>query len=779
MPEHIRFQRETRQAPRRKGGPRGYGVSRPTDMPMFVQKTKKILVDFTSIPTTDIGGYDTRRLVKLDVDIALTAEALAGIQGLTFVDQDDGGIIVALASAEALAAFEERLTALGEGKKVKGQDVLFALKGMAEWGEENRKGTRLKIEGFPAQGKAYLDVELWAHDNNGAEIKKMRTSFEAWLKEHKIETTDKLVLLPFYRIHTDTAGLSLLLKHRDVRLVDLLPKYSIEPYDLSTPLEDLTITPVLDGSPGVLAVLDTGVLSNHPLIAPAFGDAQSFIDGVPADDTHGHGTGVAGIALYGDIKAAIDAKTFSPKIRIVSGKVLDDNANYDRKIIVNSVRESVEYFLKEYQCRVFNLSFGDSKFPYRGVRLMPFAVSLDQMARELGVLFIVSAGNYFHPHQDLQKDYPKYLFEDEAKVIDPATAPNVITVGSIAEYEKPAVQAANQIKTAPIAQRLYPSPFTRSGMSIKGAIKPDFVDFGGNYAYDINTPTTIYDKWLGQIITNHDFQGKSLFRLDNGTSFSAPRVSHLAARLWQLMPQARADTIRAILAAHARHPINDDQKNELLKILPNDKDQRQFLQLYGHGKIDDEWLFASGEEAVTLFAEDAITNNENHFYELPLPEEFISGQKRLRRYTVALSHMPAVRPSRLDYLATRLFFRVKIAASIDEMATAFSDKESADKANEVPVGRVANKIGPQARNTSTLQSSTFIFEGNPTKIKGNRLFLAVVRNDRPWAKLGEDVLDKEPYSIAVHFQDREAERADLYNQITARLQTRAKVRGDG
>lgn len=780
MPEHIRFYREKRQSPRRKRTGFGGGIRRPTDIPTFVQKTKKVLVDFKSTPTTNIGGYDTRRLVKLDVDIALTAEALSGIDGLEFVDQDDGGIIIALASVEALAAFEERLTELGAGQKIITKDnVLFALKSMAEWNEENRKGSRLKAEGFPQRGKAYIDVELWSHDGNGAEIKKMREAFEKWLTTNNIETTDKLHLLPLYRVHTDQAGLSLLLNHRDVRRVDLVPKYSIEPYDLFTPLDNLTITPVLDDNAGTLAVLDTGVLSNHPLIAPAFGDAQSFITGVSAEDNNGHGTGVAGIALYGDLKAAIDAKTFSPKVRIVSGKVLDDNAAYDRKIIVNSVREAVEYFLQNYNCKVFNLSFGDSKYPYSGTRLMPFAISLDQMAREKGVLFIVSSGNYEHHLQDIQKDYPKYLFGDDAKVIDPATALNVITVGSIAEYEKTAAHSSTQINTNPVANRFYPSPFTRTGMSIKGALKPDFVDFGGNYAYHVASPQTIMQQSLGQVTTSHDLQNnQKLFRLACGTSYSAPRVSHLAARLWQLMPQAKADTIRAILAAHARHPISDTHKNDLLKVLPDNKDTKQFLELYGHGKIDDEWLFASGEESTTLFAEDSIGNDENHFYELPIPEEYISGKKRLRRYTVALSHMPAVRPSRLDYLATRLFFKVKIAGSIDEMANTFSDKKSAEKADEDSLGDREGDLGPQTRDKSTLQACSFTFLGKPRKIQKNKLYLAIVRNDRPWAKLGEDILDKEAYSIAIRFQDHESEEADLYNQINARLQTRAQARGN-
>ena len=37
-------------------------------------------------------------------------------------------------------------------------------------------------------------------------------------------------------------------------------------------------------------MLDSGVLTGHPLLSPAIGDAQSFLSGEDAADEHGHGT---------------------------------------------------------------------------------------------------------------------------------------------------------------------------------------------------------------------------------------------------------------------------------------------------------------------------------------------------------------------------------------------------------------------------------------------------------------------------------------------------------
>jgi hypothetical protein len=65
----------------------------------------------------------------------------------------------------------------------------------------------------------------------------------------------------------------------------------------------------------------------HPLIAPVLGEAdvfpdaqRQFIKGGP-DDEAGHGTNVAGIAIYGNIEKCIEQRSFDPTAWLFSARV--------------------------------------------------------------------------------------------------------------------------------------------------------------------------------------------------------------------------------------------------------------------------------------------------------------------------------------------------------------------------------------------------------------------------------------------------------------------------
>ena len=63
-----------------------------------------------------------------------------------------------------------------------------------------------------------------------------------------------------------------------------------------------------------------------------------------------------------------------------------------------TIKEAIEYFYKEYGCRVFNLSAGDSDHLYCGGRQFAWAEMLDQLSRDLDIVIIVSAGNVADPN---------------------------------------------------------------------------------------------------------------------------------------------------------------------------------------------------------------------------------------------------------------------------------------------------------------------------------------------------------------------------------------------
>jgi subtilisin family serine protease len=224
------------------------------------------------------------------------------------------------------------------------------------------------------------------------------------------------------------------------------------------------------------------------------------------------------------------------------------------------MRDAIRHFSDAYACRVFNLSLGDVNLPYRGGKVSPWASILDTLARDLNALIVVSAGNFtYQPREDEHPDshvhrYPRYLLSDEAKVIEPATGAIVVTVGSLSRSDAlPRGAGHEDVAVRPISRAGEPSPFTRSGPGLGGSIKPELCDFGGNRAYDGRLNRIREFNECSVVSTNRDYL-RHLFAADVGTSFAAPRVAHIAAKLFQLFPNASANLIRALMVSSASVP---------------------------------------------------------------------------------------------------------------------------------------------------------------------------------------------------------------------------------
>ena len=131
-----------------------------------------------------------------------------------------------------------------------------------------------------------------------------------------------------------------------------------------------------------------------------------------------------------------------------------------------------------------------------------------------------------------------------------------MTVGGLAQHcaTLDAERYPHHLETAPVAQKDQPSPITRCGPSINGAIKPDFVEYAGNVAIDrLGNPQT---RGLGVLSLNSGFADGRPFCEDVGTSHAAPLVAHKAAQLLAELPDASPNLLRALLGAHARWPPN-------------------------------------------------------------------------------------------------------------------------------------------------------------------------------------------------------------------------------
>lgn len=611
----------------------------------------------------DMGGFDDRKLFRFTVNKGFNPNDLRKISNeIEFVSQEDDTIVIGFASNAALEQFESRLSTMADGGEPTNKQVLYALQSVDGWSSEDRKCWALKWYGLPDSNFFLLDVELWPLEDNYQARTQECQKFEHWLAEQGIEKKDRVNQpgLVLYRVSCNSDQAEFLLRHRDIRSIDLPPSFGLERTLVGTNIQDIPPITVPDGNAPGIVVLDSGLATAHPLLGNAVGDAQSFIPGENVQDEHGHGTHVAGLALYGDFEQNLIAKEFVPTLRLFSGRILDRNNENATGFVENHIEEAVRYFVTEYKCKIFNLSFGDFNKPYLGGHLKGLSLVLDTLSRELGVLFIVSAGNHRVNENSpdglgWREQYPHYLIREDWRILEPAPALNVLTVGSITRHNLTFNSQRYDMDPAEksVAQPGQPSPFTRSGQSIDGAIKPELVAHGGNWAINTRANHSLleHSAGLGVISTNNKFAQGYPFALDIGTSIAAPQVAHVAASILNELPDASNNLIRALLCVHAsvpnetnelikqateefivekkaikreRNQINDVKQDgdtfsedRLLELNARNKKLDSILNQYrricGYDLVDEGAIRRSLNNSITLIAEYGIENKRHHF----------------------------------------------------------------------------------------------------------------------------------------------------------------------
>ena len=115
MPEHLRITREEPINVRRPGT--GFPRIPPPDNPAAhgrflldrIQKVKQTTERET------VGGFDSRRLIRFEIDKSFRPDDLQNIPGVELVSQEGKTIALAFATDAALELFEARLTTLAAG----------------------------------------------------------------------------------------------------------------------------------------------------------------------------------------------------------------------------------------------------------------------------------------------------------------------------------------------------------------------------------------------------------------------------------------------------------------------------------------------------------------------------------------------------------------------------------------------------------------------------------------------------------------------------------------
>jgi hypothetical protein len=109
-------------------------------------------------------------------------------------------------------------------------------------------------------------------------------------------------------------------------------------------------------------------------------------------DVHGHGTRVAGIVIDGDVSERIAECSFAAPFKLPRPRVVNYKGRFDDVSSINGQMQKAVRALHARGCRIINISLGDAeRIPYADGRVAAWASTLDELARTLDVLSIVSA----------------------------------------------------------------------------------------------------------------------------------------------------------------------------------------------------------------------------------------------------------------------------------------------------------------------------------------------------------------------------------------------------
>lgn len=440
--------------------------------------------------------------------------------------------------------------------------------------------------------------------------KAIEQQFENFIKEEKFDYkktvyTDNLTVYNLKNITKDSLDI---LKNKNLDLygaifsISPMPQYIVSLDCLEDNCEQPVMVPDENKQYVTIGILDSGI-SDISHLKPWITDRFSPYPENIKDKTHG--TFVAGVSLYGD---QLEGKSWTGN---KSGFMLFDatvvpggqETIYEDDLICN-IKEAIERKFEEVP--IWNLSVSINK-PISDETFSDFAVALDELQKKYNILVCKSAGNSTN----------FIIGQPTERIVQGADSVRSLVVGSIAQYK-------NSYDYSDVDN---PSPFSRIGSGPSYIIKPDITHYGGNAGLDK----------LGNVLST----GVRSFGLDDkiamsvGTSFSTPRITALAAGIYQTLNETFDPLLLKALIVHsANYGTNVNME------------MSEKLKYMGFGKPHsvNEILFNSPYEATLILRDNLAKGEFIDIKDFPMPKELINNGFYIGQISVTLVTDPI-----LDY----------------------------------------------------------------------------------------------------------------------------------
>ncbi len=462
-----------------------------------------------------------------------------------------------------------------------------------------------------------------------------------------------------------------------------------------------------------IAVHDTGVAVDHPYLRGVLLGAGSAVPAAGAEDRHGHGTKMAGVAAFRDMAVAAASGTASADAWLVSVRLIETDADRqggdeDRGVLWSertalAVAEAED--LAAGRVVVHNISIG-AKNPTPGDRTA-WSIAVDDLAWNGGGgrLLVVAAGNA-DPVADAA-DYPAVNLGTPHE--DPAQAWNALTVGA---YTMLAQHGPHDMRLGagpPLARPGELSPYTATSLGGPGGRwigKPEIVMEGGNTAPTHGLPGT---GMSGLSVLTTGLPGGprgALLARTWATSPAAAAASNALARVSAAHPALRPATAKALLVHTARWPTAAAAQ------LP---DVRDLLRTFGYGVPDPARASSASNRPIMVYegelvpgavGQDGKPDRRAVFVELPMPAaELDQIAEADVEVTVTLIYFaePTASRARRSYAGARARWDMQGPTETADGFRSRINRLVRDQGVEQGGGSYEWQIGPDTRSRGTTQ----------------------------------------------------------------------------
>jgi hypothetical protein len=370
--------------------------------------------------------------------------------------------------------------------------------------------------------------------------------------------------------------------------------------------DDLLQHTVYNSTDTSVCILDTGINAGHPLLRPAIDDecVQSVDSAWGTGDHEGHGTEMAGISLFYDLKQQLLSSSQNAiNHQLESIKILPPKGEND-PVLYGAITQDAVYFaetVRPNNKRAISMAVTSSEHNTGDGKPTSWSGAVDSLIAGIGDnqkrLFFVSAGNV-NPNELKKTGYT------DANIIhsveSPGQAWNAITVGAYSKDIQ--IQDVKMKGYHPVADADELSPYSSTSTTWKNIwpIKPEILCDGGNVATD---GTNYMESSDLSLLTTYYQPTKRLFSTIHGTSAATAQAAWMAAQILSEYPDIWPETVRALLIHSARW--SDKMRRQFLTG-KNKNDRRVLLRSCGYGIPDLRTAIECMNNSVNLVIQEEI-----------------------------------------------------------------------------------------------------------------------------------------------------------------------------